>query len=468
MKILLITPKSKSGTTEKEFWDYEFMSLIIGEKQHSLASLALPTLAALTPPDVQVEINDENIENIDFNSTADLVGITTNTHLSLRAYEIADLFREKGKKVVLGGIHASMLPQEAIKHSDAVVIGEAENTWAGLVDDFKNNKLKKYYESSSRPELSNQPFPRWDLVHTDKYALISLQTTRGCPYDCEFCSVKAFSGLSYRRKPIESILREIELISKKGKKLIFFADDNLIGHKEFGKELVEGITPYNIAYSAQSSIDIAHDENMLKLMAKSGCKKVIIGFESLCEANLKQLNKAKAYKSDKYINDIEKIQSYGIEVKGSFIVGCDFDDESVFEKTANFIESSGIASVVINILTPYPGTRLFSRFEQENRLIHKDWSKYDNSHVCFYPKLMSPEALQNGYNWLIRKIFSYDSIFKRMNDLWMLWDKYGVRRRDRVSPLLVNLSSHDIAQSYPRGVHPALSLKKLAVGGVDE
>ncbi len=455
MKLELISPKKKTSENEREFWDYKFLSMVRGRKMYAIAPLALPTLAALTPPDVEVNITDENIEDIDFDKDVDIVGITSNTFLAPRAYEIADAFCQRGVTVVLGGIHPSMLPQEAIRHADAVVIGEGENVWTDFISDYRQDNLQQFYVSSERPSLNNQPVPRWDLLKNENYALSVLQTTRGCPYNCEFCSVKAFLGGKYRYKPSSQVIREIEVLVNVGKKVLFFADDNFVGNKRHIKELLGELIPPKITYMSQVSIDIAKNDELLRLSAESGCKRVIIGFESIIQDNLKQIKKDKSYRTQEYMESIKRIQSYGIEVEGSFIFGCDFDDESIFERTVNFINESGLSSVVLNILTPYPGTRLYKKLERESRLLHKDWAKYDNSHVCFKPKLMTPKALQNGYTWVRQQIYSYESIFGRLRKLWALWNENNVRLWDRISPILINLDANDVAHSYPEASHPA-------------
>ena len=207
MKLELISPKNNASEDGRELWDGKFYSLLYGVNKYTTAFLAMPTIAALTPKDIEVSITDENIERIDFDKQVDLVGITCSTWLA-RAYEIADEFRRRGVTVVLGGIHPSMLPYEAIEHADAVVIGEAENVWRNLIEDFRENKLRQFYKSSELPELENLPIPRWDLLKNDRYFYHTIQTTRGCPYDCEFCTVKAMFGGKYRYKPVKDTIRE--------------------------------------------------------------------------------------------------------------------------------------------------------------------------------------------------------------------------------------------------------------------
>jgi len=454
MKLKLISPKNSPTEDGRELWDGKFRTLLYGVNKYTSPFLALPTIAALTPEDIEVDITDENIEQIDFDKDIDLVGLTCSTWLAPRAYEIADEFRRRGVTVVLGGIHPSMLPYEAIEHADTVVIGEAENVWGNLVQDFRENRLRPFYKSYELPELKNLPIPRWDLLKNRKYFYHTIQTTRGCPYDCEFCTVKAMSGGKYRYKPVKDTMKEVKTLLDIEKKLFFFVDDNFIGNKKHVKALLRELIPFKIVYFAEVSINLARDEELLSLLAESGCRKVIIGFESLVSDNLKQMGKDKSYKVEEYAEDIMKIQSFGIEIQGSFIFGYDFDDETVFEKTVGFINESNISAATMSVLTPFPGTRLFQRFDREGQLLYNDWRKYDGRHVCFEPKLMSPEALQNGYNWTIQQVNSYESIFKRLRGVWNLWNRNNVRLRDRISPVIVNLGLNDVAKSLPEAIHP--------------
>ncbi|NIM02936.1 radical SAM protein [bacterium] len=454
MRLELISPKNNSSEGSRELWDGKFYSLVYGVNKYSTAPLALPTIAALTPEDIEVNITDENVEQIDFDKHVDLVGVTCSTWLAPRAYEIADEFRQRGVTVVLGGIHPTMLPDEAIEHADAVVIGEAENVWRKLVNDFRENRLRPFYKSSEFPKLANLPVPRWALLKNRRYFYHTIQTTRGCPYDCEFCTVKAMSGGRYRYKPVKDIMQEMKTLLDIEKKLIFFVDDNFIGDRRHAKELLRELIPLKIVYFAQVSLNLAKDEELLSLLAESGCRKVIIGFESLISANLRQMGKDRYYKVEQYAKDIMKIQSFGIEIQGFFIFGHDFDDNSVFEKTVNFVNSTDLAIPILSILTPLPGTRLFRRFDREGRLLYNDWKRYDGRHVCFRPKLMSPKTLQNGYNWAMQQVNAYESIFERLRRIWNLWNRNNVRLQDRISPIIVNLAINDIAKSLPEAPHP--------------
>ena len=415
MKIRLIFPKGQSHN----FWDLRFSAKLSGKK-YSGIPLSLPTLAGLTPKDIEVEIIDENIEPIDFNDKVDLVGISFFTAFANRAYEIADEFKKKGVKVVLGGIHASFLPQEALRHADSVIIGEAEGVWDHLLDDFENNKLQPLYYCKDEIDISNSPIPRWDLVNLDYYNFFSIQATRGCPFDCEFCSVKSFFGKKFRFKPIDNVIKEVRYLQNLNKKTgIVFADDNILISKQYTKELIKALINLGVKHWwCQSSIDIADHEDILELMAESGCTQIFIGLESVSQESLNSMNKGKSNKVNNYLSAINKIHSYGISVFGSFILGSDGDSEDIFKKTVEFINEANIAFALVGILVPFPGTRLFDRLKKENRLLHEDWTKYNGETVCFKPKLMSTKTLQDGHKWVLEKLYSYESLSKRLDNLW--------------------------------------------------
>ncbi|MDD5774034.1 MAG: radical SAM protein [bacterium] len=431
MKIKLIAASNKKSGISN-FWEMGTFAKLTN-KRYSQISLALPTLAALTPSGIDVEICDENIEHIDFDEKVDLVGITTNTYTVNRAYEIADTYRKRNVTVVLGGIHTSVLPEEALQHADSVVIGEAEEVWGELLNDFKENNLKKTYSSNSKPKLENSPIPRWDLVKTDSYTYHTIQTTRGCPFDCDFCSVKLFFGKEYRYKPIANIIKEIELLLKiKKNKIFFFSDDNITANKKYARELFEALIPYNIHWVGQAAVDVGIDSELLDIMYKSGCRQLLLGFESLSEKNLEQVNKPKINKVENYSKIIDNIHNNKISIIGAFILGDDSADESSFEKIKDFIEDNSIAFPQITVLTPFPGTRLYKRLKDEGRILNEDWNNYSCGVVCFKPKLISNEALQKGYIWLMRELYSYKSINKRFGSLWdkgILVKKNGNKRK---------------------------------------
>jgi radical SAM superfamily enzyme YgiQ (UPF0313 family) len=326
MKVKLISPAKKPEWAESFFDGKHFKEL--SKLKSGGIPLALPLLAALTPSYVDVRITDENVEPIDFEEEVDLVGITFLTGLAPRAYEIADAYRAKGVVVVLGGIHASMLPDEAILHADSIVIGEAEETWPNLIEDFKNGDLKKTYKAEQQPDILESPLPRWDLVKNDKYMYLTFQIGRGCPNDCDFCSVHQYNGRRYRHKSVEQVIEEIKTLKQIcPNKSIFIADDNILSKPSFAKELFKAMEPLEIKFTAQASIDRLANEENLEMLYRAGCRHVFIGFESVDQEGLESVNKGRVNDIDMYKSVVDKIHARGIEIIGSFILGLDQDVE---------------------------------------------------------------------------------------------------------------------------------------------
>ncbi|MBN2119936.1 MAG: radical SAM protein [Candidatus Omnitrophica bacterium] len=417
MKLALISPARKD---DYDFWDFKFAAQLLGRKYGGGAPLALPTIAALTPKDVKITLIDENIESINYQQDVDLIGITFNTSLAPRAYEIANNFRKRNIPVILGGIHASMLPEEASKFANSVVVGEAELIWSDIIKDFRQRKLKSIYYAPKFPDLAHSPVPRWDLLKNKLYNIHIMQTARGCPFKCEFCSVTSFLGNTYRPKPIQNVIHEIETLLRIDKrKGIFFADDNIVFDTERAKELFTAITPFKIKYWwGQVSLNVAKDDKLLKLMYKSGCRQLLIGFESLRQENLDLIKKNTVNKRHEYIELINRIHHSGISIVGAFVLGEDYDDEKTFDEIINFVQESNIAFPQISILTPLVGTSLYKRLKKDQRLLHESWEKYTFSNVCFRPKFMSEKILEEGYIRVLKEIYSYPQLYSRLVNLW--------------------------------------------------
>jgi len=373
--------------------------------------LAPAVLAALTPPGVEVSITDENIAIIDFNQDVDLVGITVLTATANRAYDIADAFRSKGIKVVLGGIHASILPDEAGAHADAVVIGEAEGLWPNLIEDLKAGTLQKTYRHRQRPVLEGLPIPRRDLFTKGAYLIPNtISTTRGCPHDCSFCSVSLFFGRTYRCRPIADVIKEIQTLDHK--KPIIFVDDNIVGKPAYARELFRALIPYKLKWVGQASVNIARDKELLRLAAASGCVGLLIGFESISPASLAAIGK-RINAVDEYKSVIRKLHDHHIAIHGAFIFGLDEDDENIIENTLRFAQETRLESVQFSIVIPHPGTALYKSLDKAGRINSKDWFDYDNG-IVFTPKCISPERLREGTAWALLEFFSLPSILRRI------------------------------------------------------
>lgn len=427
MRLLLIVPEVQPCEHYEGIFDGQYFRFIPGLPCLSMAHLAFPTIAGLTPEGVEIIMIDEGIENINFDAEVDLIGVTVKTPLANRAYMIADEFRKRGRKVILGGLHASMMPQEAIKHSDSVLIGRAENVWNEVINDFKCNKLKKFYQSHCEIDWPKIPLPRHDLIpHKENYFSHSIETSIGCPNKCTFCVTAAFWQGKYYCKPIRRVLKEVEEVMCIEKKPIFFCDDNFIGDIARTKKLCKELIPLKVEYGTLASLRIGKDEELLGLLARSGCKSLHVGFESVSEQTLKQVNKDAINKPEEYLKIIEKVWSYGIGITGFFVYGFDDDDPNVFQRTVDFINSTNLRSTINYNLVPYPFIPLFKKLADESRILTTDWSKYmDYGEVVFQPKRMSPEDLRKGVDWvnnqellrIFKKITNWGSYY------WELFNK---------------------------------------------
>lgn len=399
-KLLLVLPKSERG-----YW-----GKVSRKGKAGFVRQSLPAVAALTPPDWDVEILDARTTPVNFDVKVDLVGITAFTAEISSAYSIADGFRRKGVTVVMGGIHASALAEDALEHADSVVVGEAEGVWMGLLQDFKKGVLKPVYRADSLVDMKGMAVPRRDLLDRSIYTSFNtIQATRGCPYNCEYCSVTAFFGNKFRTRPVEEVIREIKGFQGKD---FFFLDDNITGHPKFAKELFRELTPLKRIWGGQTTINFAKDDELLSLYAESGGKYAFIGFETLSENNLRKMSKS-WNSPDGYKEAIRKIHKAGINIIGSFIFGFDEDDPTVFKRTFNFIMENKIDAAQFHILTPFPGTKLFADMERQGRITDHDWAKYHTGEVIFKPKNMSPEELQRGYFWIFRETYKLKNMLRR-------------------------------------------------------
>jgi radical SAM superfamily enzyme YgiQ (UPF0313 family) len=377
----------------------------------SSAPLALPYLASLVPPDFDVTIIDENVQEIDFEQPVDLVGISVLTMTAPRAYEIAAEFRERGTPVVMGGTHPTVMPEEAGRHADALVVGEAEGVWQKLLTDFQHGGMKGVYRRGGHCGMENWSLPRWDLMNSRAYLTTNVvQATRGCPYNCAFCSVSSVFGPKYRCRPVKDVIREIEALDGK---LLGFVDADIAGNPAYAKELFRALAPYKKIWAGDAGMRVANDEELLSLAAKSGCKGLFIGFESLSPQSLKEAGKSQNT-VERYKETVKRITGHGISVLAGFVFGFDTDDESVFERTVEFAIDCKLLYADFNILCPYPGTAVHRKLTEQDRIIETDWSKYFGMYnVVFRPKQMSVDALREGCLWAWKEFYSIKSILKR-------------------------------------------------------
>lgn len=413
--------------------------------------LGLLNVAAVTPDDVEVVLTDENIEPVSFDKDPDLVGITVLTSAAPRAYEIAHRFRNMKIPVVLGGPHVTFLPEEAARHADAVVIGEAEGTWERLIHDFKEKGtkgLRKFYKNEVPPDLSKMPFPRLGLLKKGKYIVTRvLHVTRGCPYSCSFCSVSRFFGRKLRFRPIEKVA---EFIGKNvgrslSERLFVFLDDNIMANHNYAKRLFKALIPYNIIWMSQSTVNAAYNKELLQLAGKSGCKALFVGLETISEEALAEIGKSQN-KISFYKEAIKRFHDHGIFVEGAFMFGFDGDDKGVFKRTVRFSNKIKLDGVQYSVITPLPGTDFYKKLESEERIIDRDWANYDCGHVVFQPRRMSPQELTMGFTWSYKKIYSLFSIFMRLTGMFR-----GSRWKYFLPLLIFNLGSKKTFSAQAKG-----------------
>jgi radical SAM superfamily enzyme YgiQ (UPF0313 family) len=402
MKIKLIAPhEQREDTISSPF---------------KLQRVNLPLLAALTPPGHTVTIVEEAFAPDDINQDVDLVGITVLTELALRAYRIADTYRQKAVKVVMGGIHPTVLPDEALEHADAVVVGEAEGVWPRLVSDAASGQMQRIYRAGRMTDLKGLPKPRRDLLPGTKYQgytriPIGVETSRGCPYDCEFCCIGQTLGQQYRVRPVQEVIAEIESIDSPH---LFFCDDALGLNRNVARELFTEMIPLRRRWLAQGTVSLAEDLELLRLMERSGCLGLLIGFESVQKGTQNEVNKIKNLRIDFY-EAMRRFHGEGFGILGSFVFGFDYENKDVFEQTLEFIMRCRMDVVQLRILTPYPGTRLYHRLLSEGRLFVRDWwlRGYPPDTLLFQPKGMTADELISGYARLNRQAYSFGAIMKR-------------------------------------------------------
>jgi radical SAM superfamily enzyme YgiQ (UPF0313 family) len=373
--------------------------------------LTMPLIAAYTPEHWEVHHTDEIVQKVDFTMDVDLVGITANTPAAPHAYNIAAKFRARGIPVVIGGPHATLLPEEVKRHCDAVVIGEGETVWPQLLADFEAGELKPFYRCTTLPDLKNMPHPRWDLIKGRVYGKGITIATRGCPFNCDYCTIPAMYQRRMRYRPIPEIVEEIRVMP--GRALIFW-DDNIGANREYAKELFRAIAPFKRWWTSQATLDVAFDDEFMTLAADSGCKALFLGLETISQESLNTANK-RHNPVHLYKEVLRRFHYYGIAVQAGTVFGFDHDDKSIFRRTVEFYKEIALDSATISVLIPFPNTPLFRRLEAEGRILTYDWSKYNGKKdVVFQPAQMSPEELLMGMEWAARQFYSIPSIYQRM------------------------------------------------------
>jgi radical SAM superfamily enzyme YgiQ (UPF0313 family) len=452
MKVLLINPSNvfNGYHVPKLLGRLPFMKKHLNFEATSLfPPLNLALLAAYTPSDVDVKIMDGCVEPIDDTVEADLVGVTSLTGNATVAYQIADRFRARGSTVVMGGNHPTVLPEEALQHCDAVTVGEADETWPELIADFRRGRLKRLYRPARLPTMAQHPLPRWDLLRREKYLVpYTIQTSRGCPFDCNFCSVTAINGQKFRVRPIEDVVAEIQA---SGARKLFFVDDIINGHPKHARELMEALIPLKIKWGSQATINIAEDREMLRLAQAGGCTFLFIGLESFLSPEFRKLGGCNAA-PEKMLAAIRRIRDHGIAIWGSFIVGLETDTVATIQKTVELAIEAQLEFAQFSIMTPLPGTRLRQELLAQNRIFNHDWVNYTYGNLVFEPAHMTREQVKQAYHEAWKAFYRLRSIYRRLGGwpfdkrrrlLWVI--NLGICRA--LSYGLNNASNHQVPRA---------------------
>ena len=434
--IHLINPKTDSLTTRPIYLNRALYSPLAG----------LLAVAASIPRDqYEVVLTDENIEPIDFDLKADLVGISAMTSYVNRGYEIADQFRAKGMPVVMGGVHPSFMPQEALKHCDAVVVGEVELVIDKMLDDLKQGAMRGTYKSDTLHPMTGMPMPRYDLLKKNRYVNCTfVQTSRGCHQGCTFCAEPLMNGLKFRYRPVDEVIHEMENC---GSRVVSINDADFFGTPERPKEVMRALKGRGLQWQAGVTSKLAQDDRMLELAAESGCTMLSIGFESISRETLKSVHKH-VNRPETFVALVDKLHSYGIMVFGLFMYGFDGDDTSVFDETVNFNINAKYDACAYSVLTPYPGTLTWYEMKKANRIVSFDWEKYDQGHVVFRPAQMSGDELRLGQSRTYETFYSLASIASRFptrgprhRTQWLIYNTFMRRASKTESKRIVAIAA---------------------------
>ncbi|MDO8509298.1 MAG: radical SAM protein [Nanoarchaeota archaeon] len=396
------------------------MGKIKGEKyvkSWQMQPLSMAVLGGMTPKDVEINFYDDRFDEIPYNDDSDLVAITTETYTAQRGYKIADGFRERGIPVVIGGIQTSLVPNEARAHADSVAIGDSEFIWPEIIKDLRNGKLQPTYTAQPRKGILPHVSPRRELFDKGKYVSLEMvETGRGCPFTCDFCSIAGSYDGSFRTKNVKDIVKDIEGLEGR---TLYFVDDNFVSNLRRTKDLCKALVPLGKKWFSHGSINMANDAELLKLMEKSGCANILIGFESLNPKNLEDMGKSWGVAVRGYTEAINKLRDHGVTIYGTFVFGYDHDTPDDFKRTLDFAIEQKFALAAFNHLVPFPGTPLYSRLQKQDRLLDNEWwlnPQYRFGEVAFKPANMSAETLAEKCFECREDFYSYSSTFKRMFD----------------------------------------------------
>lgn len=402
MKIVLLSPAGAMHRFDGSF----------GKALH-YAPLTLTTLAALIPEELEAEvcIYDETIEKIPLDIEADLIAITTITGTSMRAYRYADYFRSRGITVVLGGVHPTLMPEEAAEHADSVIVGLGDHSWPQLLRDYKAGGVQKFYRQEQEITLAGRPIPRRDLLKKDRYITMnSVEAVRGCSLPCTFCAYPAAFGRTVLKRPVKEVIAEIEMLPGR---VVLFPDVNLIADREYAISLFTAMIPLKRWWFGLVTSSIGIDDDLIRLFYRSGCKGLLIGFESVSQGAQQYINKG-VNKVEDYEVLVKKLHNVGIAINGCFAFGGDEENKDVFKRTVEAVIRLKIDLPRYSVLTPFPGTQMYREMESAGRIFERNWAMYDVEHVVFQPKNMTPDELIEGLEWAWRETYSYSAIAQRL------------------------------------------------------
>lgn len=409
-KLLLIEPAVKLKYRSSRIQLFE---KIADRDYFKKPSLALGVIAGLTPPDWEIKIVQGHADRIEYRERPDLVAITAVTNTAKRGYEIAYEFRKRGVKVIMGGIHPTVLPEEALHYCDAVCLGEAEPVWHEVIKDVENGQLKAIYKADAPFDMARYTFPRRDLMSKPKSSLFNpgvfIEASRGCPYNCDFCSVSLIHGRKIRYRPTGELIREIE--SVKDRKL-FFVDNNIVANVQKAKELFKALIPLKLNWTGQATISIAEDPELLKLAAQSGCRGLLIGVESVIDDGLQKYRKNPG-NFDDLARALKRIKDHGIKALAQMVFGNEFETSHSIAESLRRLSQLDIVSASIGIVIPYPGTQLAKNLEKQGRLLHRNWDLYNINNLVFQPVNFTCSGFIKEVEKLRKKYFSYKAILSR-------------------------------------------------------
>ncbi|NRT35613.1 B12-binding domain-containing radical SAM protein [Clostridium beijerinckii] len=418
-------------------------------------SLALLTIANLTPKEHEVIIENENVENIDFDENVDLVAITVTVDVMNRAVEISKEFQKRGVKVIAGGIHITADPEGAANSFDAIIIGMAERVWEKVLKDVENNSIKKIYYDMENIRGNEIVSPDYGMIDNKKYLYTNIiSTSRGCPFKCDFCYNSCAKSIkTYINRPIEDVIKDIKVLKTKH---IMFIDDNFIGNPKWTKELLKEIKPLKLKWNAAVTSNIVDMPELLDEMKGSGCQSLFIGFESINSKSIESVHKIQNSVS-RYEKLVDEIHKRGIMINASFVFGLDEDDAEIFNSTLEWIVKNKIETVTSHIMTPYPGTKLYASLLKENRIVDHNLSNYNTSHVVYKPKNMTAEELYDGYLWIYKEVYTLKNIIKRLpksKKQWIPFLAFNLlyRKFGKLTELVCNIVSFEVIGRLSRWV----------------